>query len=165
MGLQSAFPRSGQSWSEVLTQDFSPFITELQERNIEPLLVGGDANENGLVVLPLVEDDHAVALQKAYSQCLADDKHTRAERKQRLPVVHVGIETGGGARLPTEMIDVISEIQPTGFWALFGLQPSSKKSKQSARLAGWSHFDLEGTLDNIDGLPVLLGDLSFVRSQ
>ena len=165
VGLQSAFPRSGQSWFEVLTQDFSPFVTELQELKIEPLFVGGDANENGLVVLPLVDDKHAVALQKAYGQCLANDKHTRAERMQRLPAVHVGIETGGGARLPTEMIDVISEIQPTGWWALFGIRPSSKKSKQSARLAGWSHFDLEGTLDNIDELPRLLGSVSFVRSQ
>ena len=165
VGLQSAFPRSGQSWLDVLAQDFSPFVTELQELNIEPLLVGGDANENGLVVLPLVDDDHAVALQKAYGQCLADDQNTRAERKQRLPVVHVGIKTGGGTRFPTEMIDVISEVQPTGWWALFGILPSSKRSKQSARLAGWSHFDLEGTLGNIDELPKLLGDVSFVRSH
>ena len=165
VGLQSAFPRSGQSWLDVLTQDFSPFVTELQELNVEPLFVGGDANENGLVVLPLVDDEHAVALQEAYGQCLADDQSTRAERKQRLPVIHVGIETGGGARLPVEMIDVISEVQPTGWWALFGIRPSSKKSKQSARLAGWSHFDLEGTLGNIDELPKLLGNVSFVRSQ
>ncbi len=164
-GLHSAFPRSGQPWYDILAQDFSPFITELQELNIEPLLVGGDANENGLVVLPLVDDDHAVALQKAYSQCLADDQNTRAERMQRLPVVHVGIETGGGARLPTEMIDVISEVQPTGWWALFGFRPPSRKSRQSARLTGWSHFDLEGTLDNIDELAVLLSDVSFVRSH
>jgi len=165
VGLHSAFPRSGQSWLDVLAQDFSPFVTELQELNIDPLLVGGDANENGLVVLPLVEDDHAVALQKAYGQCLANDKRTRAERMQRLPVVHVGIETGGGARLPTEMIDVISEIQPTGLLALFGLRPPSRKSRQSAMLAGWSHFDLEGTLGNIDELPTLLSDVSFVRSH
>jgi len=164
-GLQSTFPRSGQSWLDVLTQDFSPFVTELQELDIEPLLVGGDANENGLVVLPLVDDDHAVALQRAYGQCLADDQNTRAERKQRLPVVHVGIETGEGARLPIEMIDVIAEAQPTGWWGLFGFRPSSKKSKQSTRLAGWSHFDLEGTLGNIDKLSELLSEISFVRSQ
>jgi len=165
VGLQSVFPRLGQSWIDFLAQDFSPFIMELQELNIEPLLVGGTANENGLVVLPLVEDDDAVALQKAYGQCLADDSNTRDERKQRLPVVHVGIATGRGARLPTEMIEVIEEVRPTGLLALFGLQRSTRKSKQSTRLAGWSHFDLEGTLGNIDKLSELLGDISFVRSQ
>ncbi len=164
-GIYSACPRSGQAWVHVLSQDFSPFVTQLQELDIQPLFVGGDANENGLVVLPLVEDDHAVALQKAYGQCLAADQKTRDERKLRLPVVHVGIETGGGARLPTEMIEVISEVQPTGWWAQFGFLRSTRKSRQSTRLAGWSHFDLEGTLGNIDELPNLLGDISFVRSQ
>ncbi|MDE0237182.1 MAG: hypothetical protein OXN95_08165 [bacterium] len=164
-GLYSGCPRSGQAWLHVFSQDFSPFVTQLQELDIEPLIVGGDANENGLVVLPLVDDDHAVALQKAYGQCLADDQNTRDERRQRLPVVHVGIETGGGARLPIEMIEVISEVQPTGWWAQFGFLRSTRKSRQSTRLAGWSHFDLEGTLDNIDELQELLGSVSFVRSQ
>ncbi len=165
VGLPSASPRSGQTWLQALTQDFSPFVTRIQELSIEPLFVGGDANENGLVVLPLVDDEHAVTLQKAYGQCLAGDQNTRDERKQRLPVVHVGIESGGGARLPTEMIDVISEVQPTGWWARFLSPPSMKKSKRSADLAGWSHFDLEGTIGNIDEIPKLLGGISFVRSQ
>ncbi|MCY3577893.1 MAG: AAA family ATPase [bacterium] len=164
-GIHSICPRSGHAWFHVLAQDFSPFVTELQELNVEPIIVGGDANENGLVVLPLVEDDDAVALQKSYGQCLADDPNTRDERKQRLPVVHVGIETGGGARLPTEMIEVIEEVRPTGLLALFGIQRSTRKSQQATKLAGWSHFDLEGTLDNIDELQELLGSVSFVRSQ
>lgn len=163
MGLESTFPRLRSTWHRQLLQDFSPLVLKLEELEIEPLLIGGDANENGLVVLPLVDDDHAVALQESYRRCLATDQSMRDERKQRLPVVHVGIETGGDAQFPTEMIDVILEVQPTGWWSLFG--SSSKKTRQSAQLAGWSHFDLNGTLCNISELQKMLTKVSFVRSQ
>ncbi|MYG94052.1 MAG: AAA family ATPase [Acidimicrobiia bacterium] len=165
IGLHSTCPRSGQAWVNVLSQDFSPFITKLQKLDIEPLIVGGNANENGIVMLPLVDDGNAVALQKIYGQCLSADQNTRDERKQRLPVVHIDIKTGKGTRFPTEMIAVISEVQPTGWWGQFGSQPPSKKSKRSTRLTGWSHFDLEGTLSNINELPILLNKVSFVGSQ
>ena len=114
--------------------------------------MGGDANENGLVVLPLVDDEHAVALQEAYGQCLADDQSTRAERKQRLPVIHVGIETGGGARLPVEMIDVISEVQPTGWWALFGIVSNRQGSQAGHTLTS---RELSATSTNCQNCSVM----------
>ena len=165
VGLHSAFPRSGNAWIHVLAQDFSPFVAILQELNIDPLFVGGNANENGLVVLPLVEDDQAVALQKAYGRCLADGEKTRDERKLRLPVVRVGIESGEHTRFPTETVDIISELQPNVWWTRFLFGSPSNESEKPADLAGWSHFDLEGTLGNIDELPNLLSSVSFVRSQ
>ena len=166
-GLAHASPRTRQTWKQVLSQDFEPLVARLDEMGVEPKIVSGDANENALLVLPMVDDDTAVLLQEAYAACLSEDDSNRDERRQRLPILHVGMGSSEAARFPKQMVDVVSEVQPSGFlarWLGSSVQRRATRTVE-ADLVGWSHFELDGNLENLQELESRLDGVSFVRNQ
>ncbi|WP_420625006.1 ATP-binding protein [Candidatus Poriferisodalis sp.] len=164
-GLDANAPHSGYSWRDELASDFEPLIEALDGEEVSPVIIGGDANANAIAVLTLIDDEKLAVIQDSYSRCLTRNEKTREERRHRLPIVHIGIGTDREAQLPTEMIEVMSEVRPFGWFMQFLGIASSAAKRVPTDLVGWTHFDLDGDLGNLADLAEELSRVSFVRTQ
>lgn len=164
-GLDSVSPHSGKSWRDLWSSDFEPLISVFAEMETPPMVIGGDANDHSLVVIVPSDNDMVPAIQDAYGKCLADNSRSREERQHRLSILHVGIDTASDLRLPTETVEELSKIPFRGIYAQMLAAFSFSTRPVKAKLAGWSHFDLDAKLQNIDGFSDALNEASYLRKS
>ena len=165
IGLDTNSPHSGETWREEWSADFGTLIDALDVQEISPVIIGGDANPNALAILLLVDDSKGSLIREAYGRCLTRNNKTREERRQRLPIIHIGIGTDSNAAPSSEILEVISEVHLLGWFAQLCGFSSPVKAGGKASSVGWFDFALAGDLGNLPELTEVLGSASYVRAQ
>lgn len=164
--LTDAHPRAPQQqWAQVLTQHFEPIVTALNTVKSKFYVLSGSASDNALLVLALPTVSDADRVAQAYGRCLNKSDKDREQRRLLLPVVHVVLAADANDPMPTELVEIIEEVEAQGFWArLFGT--TSTRSRQEPRgLEGWYRFPLGADGGNLALLETQLSDASYLRGD
>lgn len=164
--LDSPSPRvPEQSWAQHLQQHFAFVADEIGGDRHDFYIVGEPTSDNALLVLTLPNEAVVDAVALAYSGSLNGDDKDREQRRLLLPIVHIALDTGDATPPPTEVVEVIEEVEAQGFWARL-LGPTTQRKKAEEReLEGWIRFDLNPELGNIGILQPLLSETAYLRNH
>ena len=80
-----------------------------------------------------------------------------------LPVVHVVLDTDMSEPMPTELVEVIEEVEAQRFWArLFG-GTATRRRTEERELGGWRRFPLSPDAANLNELEGALDEASYLQ--
>lgn len=164
--LTAAHPRAPQQqWAQVLAQHFEPVVTALNAVKSKFFVLSGSASDNALLVLALPTPVEADRVAQAYGRCLNKSDKDREQRRLLLPVVHVVLAADATDPMPTELVEVIAEVEAQGFWARLFSSTSSRSRQEPRDLEGWYRFALSADGGNLALLETQLSDASYLRGD
>lgn len=147
--LNATHPKTRQPWNQFLRANFEPLLETLVGGAFH--LIGENASENAILVLPLTSDAFSKEVADAYTQCMSDSEEDRRLRSKFMPVISIVLDAGQKIDLPTEVVDSLDPGKNQGMIAQFlgGLLP---KATEVRAVAGFSQFPLKPDLSNLSDL-------------
>jgi len=155
--LDEVAPRSGNDWRSDLNEHFGALVAAIDDHGMSVLVVGSTSSENAVLVLINPTDEEIKSVQAGYIEALSESAESRRGRSERLPIIHVGIDTDKTLQSPMESsLAELSAAVPTPLEASRGTNTKS----DGVPLMGWRYLDLSVDLHNIMDLVEFLKSVS-----